>query len=101
MTWECDYPHSDSTWPNSPELVGKTLHGIPDDEIAKITHLNAMRFYQFDPYRTRPRERCTVGALRAEAADVDTAIHSLGRVNSGGVSATELAAIARPKVMDQ
>jgi hypothetical protein len=100
MTWECDYPHSDSTWPNSPELLGKTLHGIPDDEIDKITHLNAMRMFQFDPFSIRPREKCRVGALRAEAADVDVSIRSLGRVNAGGTSATELAAIARPKALD-
>ncbi len=23
VTWECDYPHSDSTWPESPEMLGK------------------------------------------------------------------------------
>ena len=43
ITWECDYPHSDSTWPNSPEALAKQLDGVPDDEIAKITHENAMR----------------------------------------------------------
>jgi len=101
MTWECDYPHSDSTWPNSPELLGKTLHGIPDDEIDKITHLNAMRVFQFDPFSIRARDKCRVGALRAEAADVDVSIRSLGRVNAGGTSATELAAIARPKALDE
>jgi len=100
ITWECDYPHSDSTWPNSPELLGKTLQGIPDDEVDKMTHLNAMRVFRFDPFRIRPRESCTVGALRAEAADVDVSIRSLGRVNSGGAKATELAAIARPKALD-
>ena len=46
-----------------------------DDQINKITHENAMRHYQFDPYAVRPREHCTVGALRAEATDVDTVTH--------------------------
>lgn len=101
ITWECDYPHSDSTWPQSPELVGKSLHGIPEDEINKITHLNAMREYQFNPFPIRPREKCTVGALRAEAFDVDIAIRSLGRVNAGPMSASDLAAIARPKTLDE
>jgi hypothetical protein len=49
----------------------------------------------------RPREKCTVGALRAEAADVDTSIKSLGRHNEGGTTATELAALARPKALDE
>jgi len=101
ITWECDYPHSDSTWPNSPELLDKTLGGIPDDEINKITHLNAMRVFQLDTFSARPAQRCTVGALRAEAADVDTSIKSLGRHNEGGTKATELAALARPKALDE
>jgi predicted TIM-barrel fold metal-dependent hydrolase len=100
ITWECDYPHSDSTWPNSPELLSKTLHGIPDDEIVKITHRNAMRVFQFDPFAVRPAEQCTVGALRAAAADVDVSIRSLGRKNEGAMSATALAAIARPAALD-
>jgi predicted TIM-barrel fold metal-dependent hydrolase len=100
ITWECDYPHSDSTWPQSPELLSKAIGGIPDDEIDKITHLNAMRVFQFDPFSVRPREQCTVGALRAEAADVDVSIRSLGRKNTGGVMASQLAAAARPAALD-
>ena len=100
ITWECDYPHSDSTWPHSPELLSKSLSGIPDDEVEKMTHLNAMRVFQFDPFAVRPKERCTVRALRAEASDVDTSIRSLGRKNVGGMKATELAAIARPEALD-
>ena len=51
---------------------------MPDDEINKITHLNAMRNFQFDPFAHRPREQCTVGALRAEATDVDITVRSSG-----------------------
>jgi predicted TIM-barrel fold metal-dependent hydrolase len=69
ITWECDYPHSDSTWPNSPEAVTKQLGDVPDDEVNKITHENAMRIFRYDPFALRPREQCTVGALRAQAAD--------------------------------
>ena len=56
MTWECDYPHSDSTWPHSATLLAHSLEGVPDDEIDKITHLNTMKLYSFDPFATRPRE---------------------------------------------
>jgi predicted TIM-barrel fold metal-dependent hydrolase len=71
ITWECDYPHSDSTWPHSPEAAMKYLAEVPDADIDKITHLNAMRHFSYDPFAVRPREQCTVGALRAEAGDVD------------------------------
>jgi iron complex outermembrane receptor protein len=36
VCWECDYPHSDSTWPNSPEELARELIGIPDDEVALV-----------------------------------------------------------------
>ena len=79
ITWECDYPHSDSTWPNAPESVMKYLADLPDDEINKITHLNAMAEFQYDPFEHIPREQCTVGALRAQAVDVDLTLRSHGR----------------------
>jgi predicted TIM-barrel fold metal-dependent hydrolase len=73
IAWECDYPHSDSTWPRSPELVlGELLDaGATDEEIHKITWQNACGFFGFDPFQHRGRADSTVGALRAEAADVD------------------------------
>jgi len=79
MMWELDYPHSDTTWPNAPEQLWEHFVGVPDADIDKITHGNAMRAFSFDPYAHRARERCTVAALRAEAAGVDTSIKSLGR----------------------
>jgi predicted TIM-barrel fold metal-dependent hydrolase len=78
LTWECDYPHSDSTWPNAPEELWKALDGVPDNEIDKITHLNAMRHFQYDPFAHRKREACTVGSLRAEAKDVDLSVRRGG-----------------------
>jgi hypothetical protein len=38
---------------------------ISDLDVDKITHLNAMRAFRYDPFVHRPREQCTVGALRA------------------------------------
>jgi len=72
VCWESDYPHSDSTWPRAPEVLEELFAPLSDVQINKITHENAMRHFQFDPYAIRPPERCTVAALRAEARDVDT-----------------------------
>jgi hypothetical protein len=97
ITWECDYPHSDSTWPHAPEMAMKYLADVPDDEVNKITHLNAMREFRFDPFAIRPRETCTVGALRAEAGDVDLGLMSRsapdGKVRSKGTTASALGAV--------
>lgn len=72
VCWECDFPHSDSTWPNSPEVIAEEFASLTPEQIDKITHRNAMTHYGFDPFATRAREKCTAGALRAEATDVDT-----------------------------
>ena len=74
LTWECDYPHSDSTWPQSPEKAMRYLEGLSDEEISKITHLNAMRHFQYDPFAHIPRSEATVGALRRKAKDWDVSI---------------------------
>lgn len=88
--WECDYPHSDSTWPNAPEMAMKYLEGLPREEIDKITHLNAMQNFSYRPFDHIPREQCTVGALRAQAADVDTSLvaYGTGKFQDDGIVTT-------------
>jgi hypothetical protein len=76
ITWECDYPHSDTTWPKSPETLWPSLEGVPADEVNKITHLNALRFFSHDPFKRRAKEKCTVAALRAESPDIDLSLKS-------------------------
>lgn len=68
---EVDYPHSDSTWPNTPERIVGDLAGLDPATVAAVTHGNAMRIFGFDPFAHRSAEHCTVGALRAEAGHVD------------------------------
>src|SRR5205823_9132868 len=99
ICWEADYPHSDSTWPQSPETLMKSLDGVPDDEIDAITHLNAMRHFRFDPFAHRPREHSTVGALRATAADVDITPRSFGKKAPGDrlTKATDIAGVKRKR----
>lgn len=68
---EVDYPHSDTTWPRTPEVLASNLAGIDPEAVAAITHRNAMRAFDFDPFAHRAPELCTVGALRSEATHVD------------------------------
>lgn len=85
ITWECDYPHSDSTWPTSPERLMSSLDaapgGVSDDEIDTMTHRNAMRLFHYDPFAHVSRDQATVGALRAQAAaaGVDVSQRSSGK----------------------
>jgi len=71
IMWECDYPHSDTTWPRAPEILWESVEKIPEADIHAITHENAMREFRLDFHPSRPKEKCTVAALRAESPDVD------------------------------
>jgi predicted TIM-barrel fold metal-dependent hydrolase len=46
---ECDYPHSDSTWPETVTLASKWLDHLSEDVQHKITVGNASRVYDFTP----------------------------------------------------
>ncbi len=74
IAWECDFPHSDSSWPTAPEELAAVAAGASDEDIAKIGYQNAMRWYSFDPFQHRTKANSTVAALRAEAGDHDVEI---------------------------
>ena len=95
IAWECDYPHSDSSWPNAPEELAVVARDVPDAELAKITHENACRWYSFDPFASRRREDSTVQALRTEAAGHSVEVRSFdqGRIKKDAPGA-DLAALA-------
>jgi predicted TIM-barrel fold metal-dependent hydrolase len=98
IAWELDYPHSDSSWPTPAEHLMSVAADVPDDELNKMTHENAMRWYSFDPFSIRPKERCTVKALRAESPGHDVSIKAMskGRYDDRkpGADLAELAANA-------
>lgn len=94
VTWECDYPHPDSTWPLSPEEAWRYLRTIDETSVEKITHLNAMRIFRYDPFSTRSKEESTVGALRATVPDRDVSFvpgkqYDLGKVTQSAMQAPE------------
>ncbi|GAT16458.1 metal-dependent amidohydrolase [Mycolicibacterium thermoresistibile] len=96
ICWEADYPHSDSMWPGAPEELWEVLtaNNVPDDEINKITHENAMRWYSFDPFTHIPRDKATVGALRKAAEGHDVSIRALSKHTGNRGDALHAAASA-------
>jgi predicted TIM-barrel fold metal-dependent hydrolase len=93
VCYEVDYPHSDAPWPKAPELLWKSIQHLTDRQIDKVTHLNAMRLYNFDPFSHYKREQLTVGALRAKAAadGIDISLKS-----SGGAAPLAPGEVVRP-----
>lgn len=67
IAYECDYPHSDTLWPEVPEYLWKSVAHLTPAQIDKVTHLNAMRFFRFDPFKHHKKSDLTVSALRAQA----------------------------------
>jgi len=44
---ETDYPHSDTSWPNSRKRAAEVLADVPDDEAHQIAEVNARTLYDF------------------------------------------------------
>jgi predicted TIM-barrel fold metal-dependent hydrolase len=43
---EVDYPHGDGTWPDSQAHTARLLEGVTDDEVRRMTHLNAAQLFR-------------------------------------------------------
>jgi predicted TIM-barrel fold metal-dependent hydrolase len=52
-TFETDYPHTDSTWPDTKKLAEEYMQGLPDDVVYKIMRGNAIRMLDLDLDRDR------------------------------------------------
>jgi len=44
--WACDYPHPDSTWPQSAKAIDHALGKLPPEAIRKVTGENCRRLYK-------------------------------------------------------
>jgi predicted TIM-barrel fold metal-dependent hydrolase len=51
LMWGSDYPHSESTFPQSRKILAEILAGVPEDEQARIVGGNTARVYHFDAAR--------------------------------------------------
>ena len=69
------------------------LGGVPAEDIAKITHENALRLFSFDAFGHVPK-RATVGALRAQATDVDLGYRSSARLKKEGTETVSVLSLA-------
>ena len=47
LMWGSDFPHAESTWPKSREVLDRIFAGTPEAELRKITSENAARMFGF------------------------------------------------------
>ena len=48
LMWGSDYPHTESTFPRSRQILDEILEGLDQDERHRVTASNAARLYSFD-----------------------------------------------------
>lgn len=48
IMWSSDFPHSETTYPNSREWIAKEFEGIPEEDTREIVGGRAARLFQFD-----------------------------------------------------
>jgi len=46
--WASDFPHSDSTWPNSLKVIERNFEGVPESVKRKIVYSNAASLYRME-----------------------------------------------------
>jgi predicted TIM-barrel fold metal-dependent hydrolase len=46
--WASDYPHTDSTWPDSRKVIDQNFASIPEPVVRKIVYSNVERLYGID-----------------------------------------------------
>jgi predicted TIM-barrel fold metal-dependent hydrolase len=49
ITFEVDYPHSDSQWPNTRRYAEKAFADVDDDEVHRMVELNTRKLFRFGP----------------------------------------------------
>ncbi|CAN5513871.1 amidohydrolase family protein [soil metagenome] len=53
ITFETDYPHTDSTWPHTLEVATGLMEGVPEEAVYTIMRGNAIRMLHLDLDRNR------------------------------------------------
>ena len=51
VTFETDYPHTDSTWPHTKKVAEELMAGVPQRIVDKVMRTNAARMLHIDESR--------------------------------------------------
>jgi predicted TIM-barrel fold metal-dependent hydrolase len=54
LVFETDYPHQDSTWPDTPDLVAEIAERVSPEELELLVRTNAIAMLDLDPADLRP-----------------------------------------------
>jgi predicted TIM-barrel fold metal-dependent hydrolase len=65
---ESDFPHRDSTWPRSQEMLERELRHLPEEQIRKTCYENASQLYRHPAPPDELLGRSAIGRRRPDAA---------------------------------
>jgi predicted TIM-barrel fold metal-dependent hydrolase len=54
LVFEIDYPHQDTTWPDTEKLVGEIAERVSPAELEQLVRTNAIAMLELDPRSLRP-----------------------------------------------
>ena len=54
LVFETDYPHQDSTWPDTPKLVAEIGERVAPEELEMLVRSNAITMLDLEPGDLRP-----------------------------------------------
>ena len=61
LVFETNYPHQDSTWPDTPDLVAEIGKRVSAEELEMLVRSNAIRMLDLEPGDLRPEHLRTDG----------------------------------------
>jgi hypothetical protein len=53
VTFETDFPHSDSTWPNTKQVAQESMRHLTQAQVDKVCRANAIRMLDLERYHAR------------------------------------------------
>ena len=52
--WSNDYPHQNSTWPNSRDVINRDMAHLPADDRDKLLNTNVRKLYNLNAPASLP-----------------------------------------------
>ena len=63
--WSTDFPHAETDWPESQQVIQEMFAGVPDDERYRILAGNVIEYFHLDASLPEPIDKApTVAATR-------------------------------------
>ncbi len=49
LIWGSDFPHQESDWPDSKDILERNFEGVPEEDAYKMSAGNVIKFFHLSP----------------------------------------------------